>query len=178
MSQTTLEPSEMCITAVAHSVTKIKNGTHASRLRQPVIRDDDGFRAVSWPEALDAAARGLNAVREKHGNDAVAVYQGNPTVHNYGNILFGMALVRSLGTRNRFSATSVDQLPHHFASYHCLGHQLLLPVPDIDRTDFLLMLGANPVASNGSLMSAGDVKRRLQGIVERGGRVVLLLIEW
>ncbi len=148
--------------------------TDPDRLRQPVIRDDDGFRAVSWPEALDAAARGLNAVREKHGNDAVAVYQGNPTVHNYGNILFGMALVRSLGTRNRFSATSVDQLPHHFASYHCLGHQLLLPVPDIDRTDFLLMLGANPVASNGSLMSAGDVKRRLQGIVDRGGRVVLL----
>ena len=147
--------------------------TDPDRLRQPVIREGDQFRAVSWEEALDAAAAGLKRVRAAHGRNAVAVYQGNPTVHNYGNVLFGMSLVRALGTRNRFSATSVDQLPHHFAAYHCLGHQLLLPIPDIDRTDLLVMLGANPAASNGSLMSAGDVKRRLKGIAERGGRVVL-----
>ncbi len=148
--------------------------TDPDRLRQPVIREGDRFRAVSWDEALDAAADGLRRVREAHGRNAVGVYQGNPTVHNYGNVLFGISLVRALGTRNRFSATSVDQLPHHFVSFHCLGHQLLLPVPDIDRTDVLLMLGANPAASNGSLMSAGDVRRRLKGIVQRGGRVVLL----
>jgi len=147
--------------------------TDPDRLRQPVVRDGERFVAVSWERALDVAAAGLARVRAEHGADAVAVYQGNPTVHNYGNVLFGMQLVRALGTRNRFSATSVDQLPHHFASYHCLGHQLLLPVPDLDRTDLLLMLGANPAASNGSLMSAGDVKKRLKGIGERGGRLVL-----
>ena len=143
------------------------------RLRQPVIRDGDRFRAVSWTEALDVAADGLNAVREAHGHNAVAVYQGNPTVHNYGNVLFGLYLIRALRTPHRFSATSVDQLPHHFVSHQCLGHQLLLPVPDIDRTQFMVMLGANPAASNGSLMSAGDVKARLKGIVKRGGAVVL-----
>jgi anaerobic selenocysteine-containing dehydrogenase len=147
--------------------------TDPDRLRQPVIRDGSRFRAVDWDEALDFAAEGLDRVRRAHGKDAVAVYQGNPTVHNYGNVLFGMQLVRALGTKNRFSATSVDQLPHHFVGYHCLGHQLLLPIPDLDRTDFLLMLGANPAASNGSLMSAGDVKARLKGIGERGGRFVL-----
>ena len=144
------------------------------RLRQPMIREGEDFRAASWKEALDAAAAGLSRVREAHGDQALAVYQGNPNVHNYGNVLFGISLVRALGTKNRFSATSVDQLPHHFASYHCLGHQLLLPVPDIDRTDFLLMLGANPAASNGSLMSAGDVKACLKGILGRGGQVIVL----
>lgn len=147
--------------------------TDPDRLRQPVIREGDRFVAVSWQRALDAAAEGLARVRAAHGADAVAVYQGNPTVHNYGNVLFGMQLVRALGTKSRFSATSVDQLPHHFVAYHCLGHQLLLPIPDLDRTDLLIMLGANPAASNGSLMSAGDVKKRLRGITERGGRVVL-----
>ena len=148
--------------------------TDPDRLRQPVIREGDHHRAVSWDEALDVAAAGLNRVRAAHGNDAVAVYQGNPTVHNYGNVFYGLHLIRALRTRNRFSATSVDQLPHHFVSYHCLGHQLLLPVPDLDRTQLLVVLGANPAASNGSLMSAGDVKRRLRGITERGGAVVLV----
>ena len=77
------------------------------RLRQPMIREGEDFRAASWEEALDAAAAGLSRVREAHGDQALAVYQGNPNVHNYGNVLFGISLVRALGTKNRFSATSV-----------------------------------------------------------------------
>jgi anaerobic selenocysteine-containing dehydrogenase len=104
----------------------------------------------------------------------VAVYQGNPVVHNHGSILFGQLFLRSLGSRSRFSATSVDQLPQMLAALLMFGHQLLLPVPDIDRTDFLLILGANPLASNGSLMTAPGVEKRLKAIKARGGRIVLV----
>ena len=143
------------------------------RLRQPVIRQGERWRTAGWTEALDYAAAGLRKVRQDSGNAAVAVYQGNPTVHNYGNVLYGLYLIRALRTPNRFSATSVDQLPHHLVAHQCLGHQLLLPIPDIDRTELMVMLGANPAASNGSLMSAGDVKGRLKAIVARGGQLVL-----
>ena len=89
------------------------------------------------------------AIQKAHGREAVAVYQGNPTVHNYGSALFGQLFLRSLGTRSRYSATSVDQLPQMLASLLMFGHQLLLPVPDVDRTRLFLMFGANPLASNG-----------------------------
>ncbi|MCA9614621.1 MAG: molybdopterin oxidoreductase family protein, partial [Myxococcales bacterium] len=96
----------------------------------------------------------------------------NPTAHNLGAAVFAPLVLKSLRTKNRFSATSVDQLPHMFASYFALGHQLLFPIPDLDRTDFFLAFGANPLASNGSIMTAGDVRGRLHAIRERGGRVV------
>ncbi|MGB1015803.1 MAG: molybdopterin oxidoreductase family protein, partial [Nannocystaceae bacterium] len=105
--------------------------------------------------------------------DAMAVYLGNPNVHNFGSLLFGPPLLRSLRTHNRFSATSVDQLPHHVTARALFGHQLLIPIPDIDRTEFLLVFGANPVVSAGSLMSAPDVKRRLQDLRKRGGKLVV-----
>src|SRR5262245_20686227 len=89
-------------------------------------------------------------------------------------MLFAPGFIRSLHTRNRFSATSVDQLAHHVASYFMFGHQLLLPVPDVDRTKFLLILGANPAVSNGSMMTAPGMNRRLQEIRARGGQVVLV----
>jgi len=123
---------------------------------------------------MGETAERLAAVQAAHGRQAVAVYQGNPTVHNYGSILFGQLFVRSLGTHNLYSATSVDQLPQMLASLLMFGHQLLLPVPDIDRTRFLLMLGANPVASNGSLMTAPGIERRLKALRERGGRIVVV----
>lgn len=144
------------------------------RLRQPMRRTADGWRPVSWDEALDEAAERLRAVQAAHGRDAVAVYQGNPTVHNYGSLLFAPGFVRALGTRNRFSATSVDQLPHHLAAYYMFGHQLLIPIPDLDRTDFFLVLGANPAVSNGSLMSAPDAAGRIKAIRRRGGTVVVI----
>ena len=110
----------------------------------------------------------------EHGDDSVALYLGNPTVHNSGALLFQKYLKRSLNTRNRFAATSVDQLPHHLAASLMFGHGMLIPIPDIDNTEYMLMLGANPAASNGSLMTAPDVKNRLKAITKRGGKVVLV----
>lgn len=144
------------------------------RLRRPLRRTAAGWEEVGWEEALSEAAQRLAAIQKAHGKNAVAVYQGNPVVHNHGALLFGQLLLKSLGSRSRFSATSVDQLPQMLASLLMFGHQLLLPIPDIDRTDFLLILGANPLASNGSLMTAPGVEKRLRAIQARGGRVVVV----
>ena len=144
------------------------------RLRHPVRRTNTGWQRISWDEALDEAAMRLVEIQARHGRDAVATYFGNPQVHSYSALLGGTALARALKSRNRFTATSVDQLPHHFAAYFMFGHQLLLPVPDLDRTHFLLAIGANPVVSNGSLMTAPDVARRIKSIRLRGGRVVVV----
>ena len=144
------------------------------RLRRPLVRAGDGWREVGWDEAFDLVASRLKAIQAEHGRDAVAVYYGNPTAHSLGLLTYGQVLFRALRTRNRFSATSVDQLPHMLAGLEMLGHQLLLPVPDLDRTDLFVCIGANPAASNGSLMTAPNVRGRMKAIAERGGRVVLL----
>jgi len=144
------------------------------RLRHPVRRTASGWQRVSWDEALDEAAARLVEIQARHGHDAVATYFGNPQVHSYSALLGGTQLARVLRTRNRYTATSVDQLPHHFAAYFMFGHQLLLPVPDLDRTRFLLVIGANPVVSNGSLMTAPDVARRIKAVRQRGGQVVVV----
>ncbi|MCB9737939.1 MAG: molybdopterin-dependent oxidoreductase [Deltaproteobacteria bacterium] len=145
------------------------------RLRRPLRRLQSGdFGEIGWDEALDEAASRIAEVQRSHGRDAVAVYQGNPSVHNLGTMLFAPQLVRALRTRNRFSASSVDQLPHHFAAWLLFGHQFLLPVPDIDRTDHLLVLGANPLVSNGSLMSAPGMRTRLRALRQRGGSLVVV----
>jgi anaerobic selenocysteine-containing dehydrogenase len=144
------------------------------RLRAPVRRTSSGWQRVSWKEALDEAAEGLLRVQKSGGQDAVAVYLGNPTVHNLGTLLLGVPFVKALGTHNRYSATSVDQLPHHFAALLMFGHQLLLPIPDVDRTSFFLVLGANPAVSNGSLMSAPGMPLRLKALKARGGRLVVV----
>jgi anaerobic selenocysteine-containing dehydrogenase len=102
------------------------------------------------------------------------VYLGNPTVHNLGAMLFNAFFLRALRTKSRFSATSVDQLPHMLAAYLMFGHQLLLPIPDVDRTRYFLMLGANPLASNGSLMTAPGIRARLSALRARGGKLVVV----
>jgi len=144
------------------------------RLKQPVRRTANGWQRIDWNEAFDEVARELKRIQTQHGQSAVATYLGNPTVHSYGAMLFAPGFIRSLHTRNKFSATSVDQLAHHVAAYLMFGHQLLLPIPDIDRTKFLLMLGANPAASNGSMMTAPGMPERLKGIRARGGKVILV----
>jgi len=144
------------------------------RLRRPLLKVRGRFEPVTWPVALEAAADGLRAVQRRYGPDAVATYAGNPTVHSVGATLFLPPLVKALGTRNRYSATSVDQLPHHVAAATMFGHPLLIPIPDLDRTQHLVIIGANPLASNGSLMTAPDVARRLKAIRARGGRVVVV----
>src|SRR5260370_1581973 len=144
------------------------------RLKHPVRRTDHGWQRIGWDEAFDEVTQNLKRVQAKYGRNAVATYLGNPTVHNYGAMLFAPGLIRSLHTRNRFSATSVDQLAHHLAAYLMFGHQLLLPVPDLDRTKLFLILGANPAVSNGSMMTAPGMARRLQEIRRRGGKVILI----
>ncbi len=144
------------------------------RLKHPVRRTANGWERISWDEAFDEVAQNLKRVQAKHGRSAVATYLGNPNVHNYGAMLFAPGFIRSLHTRNRFSATSVDQLAHHLSAYLMFGHQLLLPVPDIDRTEYFLILGANPAVSNGSMMTAPGMGRRLKEIRARGGKVILV----
>jgi anaerobic selenocysteine-containing dehydrogenase len=144
------------------------------RLKYPVRRTPHGWQRLGWEEAFDEVEQNLKRIHARYGRNSIATYLGNPTVHNYGAMLFAPGFIRSLHTRNRFSATSVDQLAHHLAAYFMFGHQLLLPVPDIDRTEFLLILGANPAASNGSMMTAPGVGRRLQEIRQRGGKVILI----
>ena len=144
------------------------------RLTRPMRKVGDGWEEMEWEAALDLAAEKLRAAQRDHGRDSVAVYLGNPNVHNLGALMFGPEILRALRTKNRYSATSADQLPHMLVAHWMFGHQLLMPVPDIDRTDFLLILGANPAASNGSIMTAPAMGTRLKAIRARGGRVVLV----
>jgi anaerobic selenocysteine-containing dehydrogenase len=144
------------------------------RLRAPLRRTTAGWETISWGEALDEAAARLSAVQRDHGRDAVGMYVGNPTVHNHGTILLVQGFQRALRTRNRFDANSQDANPKLFACLMMYGDPLSITVPDVDRTDYFLMLGANPAASGGSLMTLGDVRGRLAGIRKRGGRMVLI----
>jgi anaerobic selenocysteine-containing dehydrogenase len=144
------------------------------RLKHPVRRTATGWERIAWDEAFDEVVRNLKRIRAQYGGNAIATYLGNPNVHNYGSMLFAPGFLRSLKTRNRFSATSVDQLAHHLAGYLMFGHQLLIPIPDVDRTKLFLILGANPTVSNGSLMTAPGMGRRLQEIRKRGGKVILI----
>ena len=144
------------------------------RLQRPLRRVGDGWEEIDWEAALELAAEKLQAAQRDHGRDSVALYLGNPNVHNLGALMFAPEVIRALRTKNRYSATSADQLPHMLVAHWMFGHQLLMPVPDVDRTDFLLILGANPAASNGSIMTAPAMGTRLKAIRERGGRVVLI----
>ncbi len=149
------------------------------RLRQPLkkVRANDGtieHVAISWEEALDTTAAKLADIVNDYGVNALGVYLGNPTVHNYGMMTHQGNLFRLLRTNNRFSATSVDQLPHHLASLWLFGHKSLFPIPDIDRSDYFLMLGANPVASNGSIWTVPDIKKRIKALRARGGKLVVI----
>lgn len=144
------------------------------RLRTPLKKTGNGWQTISWRQAYAEVATELQKIQRQHGKNSVAIYLGNPTVHNSEAMLFGPMFFRTLGTKNRYSATSVDQLPDQLASLLMFGHDLLIPLPDLDRTDFHIMFGANPVVSNGSLMTAPGVTKRLQAIRERGGKLVVV----
>ncbi len=146
-----------------------------ARLRHPLVRRADGTLArATWDDALDRVRTLLGPVRARHGNDAVAVYLGNPNVHNVSSTFYVPALVRALGTKWRFSASTVDQMPKQVSAGLMFGTELSVPVPDVDRTDLLVVLGANPMVSNGSLMTAPDMPGRIRALRARGGTLVVV----
>jgi anaerobic selenocysteine-containing dehydrogenase len=144
------------------------------RLRRPIRRRGRDWEEIGWAEALELVASRLRELRDAHGPQALGSYVGNPNAHDMGSAFYLPALLRALGTRKRFSASSVDQLPKMLSSAAMYGGALTIPIPDIDRTHFLLVLGANPLASNGSLMTAPDFPGRLRRLRERGGRLVVI----
>ncbi len=144
------------------------------RLRAPRQRQGGSWVERSWAGLTEEVGARLASIQKAHGRSSVAMYLGNPVVHDHGALLGGVLLRKALGTRHAYSATSLDQLPHMRVAYELFGHQLLLPVPDVDRTDHLLVIGANPLVSNGSLATAPDMRRRLRALRERGGRLVVV----
>lgn len=150
--------------------------TDTDRLRVPMVRDRNGggWREVSWPEAFAAAEERMMPVLERHGREALATYVGNPNAHNISLLYYGRQLGRSLAIRNGYSAGTVDQITKQVSTALMFGTTLSIPIPDLDRTDYLILMGANPAASNGSLLTAPDVLGRLDAIQERGGKVVVI----
>ncbi|MEP6661341.1 MAG: molybdopterin-dependent oxidoreductase [Acidimicrobiales bacterium] len=144
------------------------------RLRSPLVKRDGRFVEATWDEAWSEVDRLLGGVLAEHGRDAVAVYLGNPSAHSLSPTMFLRPFLQAIGTRNRFSAATLDQMPRHVASGYVFGSVMAVPVPDLDRTDYLLMLGANPYASNGSLCTAPDFPGRLEALRARGGRLVVV----
>lgn len=144
------------------------------RLRYPLLKTPQGWERISWDNAFNEVASRLLNIQAKHGANSVGVYLGNPNIHNLGTMLTFMPFLAALKTKNRYSATSVDQLAPMLVAFKMFGNQLLLPIPDIDRTDFMVCLGANPVASNGSLMTAPGFKNRVKSLQKRGGKLVVI----
>ncbi len=140
------------------------------RLRAPQV---DGVE-VTWDEAWAAVEERLGGVIAEHGRESVAIYLGNPNVHNLAGAFYSPAVAKGLGSPYVFTASTVDQQPKHVSAALMFGHKLTIPVPDIDRTDYLLMLGADPLTSNGSLMTAPDMPGRLRALRARGGRLVVV----
>jgi anaerobic selenocysteine-containing dehydrogenase len=144
------------------------------RLRSPLVKRDGQWVAVSWDEAFAEIDARLSPIIADHGRDAVAIYAGNPSVHNTSTALYGPVLYKALGTKNFYTAGTVDQVPKHFSAGYMFGHPLSIPIPDIDRTQHLLLLGANPLVSNGSLMTAPDARGRLKAIQRRNGKIIVV----
>lgn len=144
------------------------------RLRRPLVRRDGVHVEVEWDEAWHEIEERLGAVVRQHGRESVGVYLGNPSAHNLSAMMYNRTLLAGLGTRRRFSASTVDQAPRQVASGFVFGTPVSVPVPDLDHTDFLVLVGANPYASNGSLCTAPDFPGRIERIQERGGTVVVL----
>src|SRR5215218_490781 len=144
------------------------------RLTTPLVRRDGELVQASWEEAFEEIDRRLAPLIAEHGKNAVAVYLGNPNAHNLSALIHGPAWLRVLGSQNVYSASTVDQMPKQMSAGLMFGTMLSVPVPDVDNCDHLILLGANPLVSNGSLLTAPDMRGRLRGIRERGGRVVVV----
>src|SRR5215217_4195458 len=146
-----------------------------NRLTQPMRKRADGtHEPITWDEAFAEIDARLMPLLNEHGRDACAVYLGNPGAHSLATLLAGRVWLRALGSKNVYSASTVDQMPKQVSAGLMFGTILSVPVPDVDRTDHFLILGANPLASNGSLMTAPDMRGRIRAIRERGGKVVVV----
>ena len=144
------------------------------RVQQPLVKRAGRFEPVSWDEAWQVVADGLGAVIDEHGRGSLAAYVGNPNAHNLGALLYNRVFLKALGTPHVYSASTVDQRPKEISSGLVFGNALTNPVPDIDRTHHLLVLGANPYASNGSFATAPDWPGRIEALTARGGRLVVV----
>jgi anaerobic selenocysteine-containing dehydrogenase len=144
------------------------------RLTTPLIRRDGELVEASWDEAFEEIDRRLPPLIAEHGKNAVAVYLGNPNAHNLSALIHGPAWLRVLGSQNVYSASTVDQMPKQMSAGLMFGAMLSVPIPDVDNCDHLMLLGANPLVSNGSLLTAPDMRGRLRSIRERGGKVVVV----
>lgn len=144
------------------------------RLRAPMVRRDGVLTEATWDEAFAAAAEGLGAAVRDHGGAAVGVYLGNPNAHTVAGALYPPLIVRGLGTRHVYSASTLDQMPKHVSLGLMFGSPVAFTVPDLDRTDYLVIIGANPLVSNGSLATAADFPGKLRRLRKRGGRLVVI----
>ncbi|MFI8161019.1 molybdopterin oxidoreductase family protein [Streptomyces microflavus] len=145
------------------------------RLRVPLVRGEDGeLREATWDEAFDRIADRMPALAEAHGPQAVGVVLGNPNVHTMAGSLYPPLLLAALRTRNVFTASTLDQMPKHVSSGLLFGDAHAIPVPDLDRTDHLLLIGANPLESNGSLCTAPDFPGRLKALRRRGSTLTVI----
>lgn len=144
------------------------------RLRTPLVRRDGELREATWEEAFDAVAAGIRPVVERYGPNSVGVVLGNPNVHTMAGALYPTVLLAGLGTRSVFTASTVDQMPKHVSSGLLYGDANAIPVPDLDHTDHLLLIGANPLESNGSLCTAPDFPGKLKALKARGGSLVVI----
>jgi anaerobic selenocysteine-containing dehydrogenase len=144
------------------------------RLTQPLRRTASDWEEISWDNALEEIGERVREIQQAHGKQSVATYIGNPNAHNLGSLVTIHKFRKAFGSSNHYSSASADQLPHHVANKHMLGHGSLIPVPDVDHTDYMLIIGANPVVSNGSMMTAPGFPRRMKAIQERGGKVVVI----
>src|SRR5215217_5071428 len=144
------------------------------RLTAPLVRRDGELVDASWDEAFAEIERRLPPILADHGRNAVAVYIGNPAAHILSSIIYGPVLLRALGSQNVYTASTVDQMPKQVSSGLMFGGGLSVPVPDVDRCEHLLILGANPLVSNGSLLTAPNMRGRIRAIRERGGKVVVV----
>lgn len=145
------------------------------RIRKPMLRGANGrLEPVSWDEAFAKIDQRLTSIIERHGADAVAVYLGNPVAHDFATLLYASTAVRLLGTHNYYTANTVDAMPKFVSSELLFGAMYSVPLPDIDRCSYLLILGANPLVSNGSLLTAPGMRSRLRALTRRGGRLVVV----
>ncbi|RSK29100.1 molybdopterin oxidoreductase family protein [Bacillus sp. HMF5848] len=144
------------------------------RLRKPLVRNGTDWKEVSWQEALSEVKKGLRNVIHTYGRDAVAVYLGNPNVHNLAGLLYVPTFLKTLRSKNTFSASTMDQIPKQLVADMMYGSDFSVPIPDVDHTDYMLIIGANPFVSNGSMMTAPNMKERLKNIQARGGKFVVI----